>query len=389
MPKAAPVSSDPAAERQLDPTSNIVSVKEAFGLPDSEDVKTELAKLSSVREDQVDTTETETPEQKAAKEQEAKDAAAKEAAALAAAAETPEQKAAKEQEAKDAAAKEALKNQKILVGGKEYTREELEAELKKARTPPVEVAKVVPAKEPTPEEKAAQAAETKRKEDDWISTTAKLLDAPIDEALLDKILAGGKEGVAAFQELRRRDMAAAILFTRKRIHQDFEPVIRDLLDKQEPLQKFVSDAETERVVTEFTKTYPHLADRMDVVDSCAQVLLDQLGDKARAMPRDTFFKETAKLADDYIAHLQPAKTKIGNREYTREELEALVKAAPAAGATQTPEQKATAEKAAKDEAAKKTREAAAKKKPPLGSTTPGGASTAGGKSGQSVAELLP
>ena len=81
MSKAASVSSDPAAERQLDPTSNIVSVKEAFGLPDSEDVKTELAKLSSVREDQVDTTETETPEQKAAKEQEAKDAAAKEAAA--------------------------------------------------------------------------------------------------------------------------------------------------------------------------------------------------------------------------------------------------------------------------------------------------------------------
>ncbi len=381
MPTPAKTDGDasPAAETTL-PT---VSVQEAMGLPEPMDFVNELKSLSSVPDvappgthEPVTTTPPEgTP---AAKPVEKTAPTAKPVVA-------PDKKS--EEPAAPVVKPEVVAPPKVKVGDKEYTVAELEDLRRKAEAPPPVVkpevvAPVVP--KPTAEEQTAAIAQERQQSEAWIETNAKQVEAPIDEAMLDTILAGGPKAVAAFQSMRQRDIASAVLLARKGIFAQMNPVIQSLRDTQQPLQDYVSSAETANAVAEFNTAHPDLADNTVVVDSCAKALLDNDPAGVDKMTRTQFFDKVADMAHNFITTLQPKKISLGGKEYTVAELEALTAAAtatpPAAGAGAAPVKAAPA-------AAPAVKSAKGGPKP-LGSNSPGGAASGkGGKS--SVADLLP
>ena len=170
---------------------------------------------------------------------------------------------------------------KFKVGDKEYT----EAELKELLAPkkpvpspiPLPEKKDTPAEAPkakTPEETAKEAADLKAKDSEWIVATAKHVETPLDDATLDKILSGGAEAVEALNEIRRRDVAQAVLMARKSIIKDIEPVLKGIRDVQQPLIDSHRKSVEEKAWSDFEAANPDLKDYRDVVTTIGQIMVD-------------------------------------------------------------------------------------------------------------------
>lgn len=237
-----------------------------------------------------------TPEEKAAAEKKAKEAAAAKPAAPA----KPAAAAAKPGEKAAPVIPPLGSEKKFKVGDKEYTEKEL-ADLIAGKKP-AEAAKPAE-KVQTPEEKAAAEKAVQEKETNWISETAKGLAVPaLDEATLDVILTGGKEAVAAMENIRRQDMATTLLGARKDILQQLSPIIKTVTDMEQ--RHFA--AEDAKAEQEIIGLFPALAPHTDLLKQHAWALSKQLAEEGKGpMPQADFNKLVGELTVAYIQKYNP------------------------------------------------------------------------------------
>jgi len=287
-----------------------VSVEEAFGLPVSKvgddpslhapETKTEVLPEKTEAEDPTKAA----PVEPAKTEESAKPADQKPAdppkpapakPAVPAKTEKPE-----DQKPADPPKPAAPEIKKIKIGEKEFTEAELkerieaadkEAARRAAEPAPVETQ--APTKEPTAEEKAAAEQKVRELDSNWIKDTAPLVDAPLDESTLEKILTGGPDAVKTLQQIRQQDAARAILMTRKLLHSDFRPDIDKLLrfkDELDSERMAQADAREEEI---FKSENPDLADHIDIVNAVAHTAVEKYTDQLAGMTMPEFRKYVA------------------------------------------------------------------------------------------------
>ncbi len=283
---------------------------------------------------------------------------------------------------------------KIKVGDKEYTQEELQEALKKQSTAPAAAAPAAePTKTKTPEEIAAERAEVRKKDGEWIAKLAPELPVPeISEAQLDTMLAGGKEGIATFKAVLQQAQATAILMTRKSMYAELQPMFDDLRGQVVPLVQSQEEAANEREWQNYITAYPEHKDDKDLVANATMALVQNQPDRLRGLTMQQFQAEVHKEVETFKNRFVPSKIRIGDKEYTKEELEALVAAAPTGGTPAKPA--AAAAPAARPAVAAAPRKTAAparaKVEPPganLPSATPG-KGTKGGSGDKAIIESL-
>lgn len=282
-----------------------------------------------------------------------KQSAAAPAKPAAAATKTPEEEAAAK-----AAATAAAAPKKIKIGDKEYTEEELKKKLEPEAAPAAPAKPAEPKKEPTAEEKAADAVKLEKVESEWIASASQALKpSPVDDATMEKILTGGKEAVEAFDKIRREDMARTVLAVRKDLGELYKP----FFDAVQQMQQGQMTAADERMETEFVGAHPELEPYMNVVRQHAQALVEADPSAVAKMSEKDFNAKVAELTIGYIRQFNP---KFGEPE----------ESAPAAPAGDP----AAVTAAAKTLAAAKPA-ARVTPKPPAGSLPAGAPSTGGGQ----------
>lgn len=237
---------------------------------------------------------------------------------------------------------------KIKVGGKEYTEAELAKKLEGAEKP---VEQPKPEAQKTPEQVAQAAADEKKRDQEWIASTSKVIDAPLDEATLDTILTGGKEAVEAMQNIRRQDIATTLLSARKDILTQLSPIIEKVTQME---QRHIA-AEDARVEAEILTAHPEMADHRELMKQHAWALSKNYPDLVKNMTQEQFNAAVVEHTTKYIQKFNPG---FGSQS------------TPAAA---TPEKQAAAKPAAVP--------ARRVSPPPPAGNTPGGSPTAGGKGG--------
>jgi hypothetical protein len=186
---------------------------------------------------------------------------------------------------------------KIKIGGKEWTEKELEERIAKTANPdkPAETAPVAP-KPKTPEELAAERAEVQKKDNEWVEKNLPTIGGPaVDEATMDKILAGGPDAVKEFNNIIRRQAAHAVLEMRKSLAVELNPVLEQIRADQQPLIDAHTEAQDNRAWDEFQEKNPDLADYRELVENAANVLVKDQAERVRKMTMDEFQEETAML----------------------------------------------------------------------------------------------
>ena len=189
---------------------------------------------------------------------------------------------------------------KVKIGDKEYTTEELAKILEQRAQPqqaPAPKQEAPPApKEPTPEELAQMEA-------DFIAKcAADIADAPITEEALEKVLVGGKEGVAALQGLLKHVAARSILEARKSIYGEMNPVLQQFAQQVTPLIQSNQQLEVHATEVAFTHKYPEYSgENLNTARYVAQELARQFPQQVSQMTREQFIDEVNRQADKIIS----------------------------------------------------------------------------------------
>lgn len=195
---------------------------------------------------------------------------------------------------------------KYKVGEEEFTPEELQArlkelrELKSAPPAPVEAA----ALEPDPVRDAAPAPtkeEIAQREAEFIQTTSAALDAPLTEAEVDTLLGGGKEAVAMMTNLRKRDMATAILQARKGIAEGLNPVLQEIFKGLAPLAQQHEQLQRYNITQQFVSKHKDFAPHLDLATNIAEELLKRYPEQASRLTPDQFIDEVARQTDVHLS----------------------------------------------------------------------------------------
>lgn len=197
---------------------------------------------------------------------------------------------------------------KIKVGEKEYSPEELE-QIIKGQNQPAQPPAPAPALAPVPNApKPPTKEEVQKLEHEWVEKQAAQYSGPkLDEAQIETILSGGKEGAAALNNLFAKVYATAVLETRKSIYTDFTPEfdgIKDVLTTfKTHLQPVVQQQhQLERVATEqlFLQQHPDFTPHAERARQVAEALAQQFPKEVAAMTRDQFIAEVAKQTDGIL-----------------------------------------------------------------------------------------
>lgn len=191
---------------------------------------------------------------------------------------------------------------KIKLLDKEYSPEELEAELKALREKVAAPAPAPLAPETQPEP-AAQAAkpptpeEIAQRENDWIANTAPTLAAAVTEEQLDTLLQGGPEAVKLFTQLRQTDMARAILLARKTIADGINPVFEQLFGAVAPLAQQQQQLQRETVERTFLAEHQDFVPHVGMCREIAEQLVSLYPQQVGKMSVKQFNAEVARQAD--------------------------------------------------------------------------------------------
>jgi hypothetical protein len=189
---------------------------------------------------------------------------------------------------------------KIKIGDKEYTADEIAGILaQQKQAPPAQPqppAQAAPApKESSPEEIAAL-------EDQFIGQFASTLaDANLSEEGLESILVGGKQGVAALQNLLKGTAARAVLEARKSIYAELNPALQSLARNISPLVE--NNQQLERHATEaaFVTAYPEYSgEHLNTARYVAEQLIAQFPQQVSQMTREQFLAEVNRQSDRII-----------------------------------------------------------------------------------------
>lgn len=201
---------------------------------------------------------------------------------------------------------------KIKIGDKEYTEEELKAlvSVKPTAAPAQTPAPVAPATESKPrtaEEIAAEKAELKKKDSEWVTATAQHVDVTLDDAAMEKILTGGPEAVKEMVSLLKTNAAQAVLMARKSLLADLDPVLKGLRDVQQPIIDRYHKEESDRAWTNFETANPDLKDYRDVVETIGKAMVDSNSPAlANVRSMDEFGKVVGEEARRYISRFNKA-----------------------------------------------------------------------------------
>jgi hypothetical protein len=227
---------------------------------------------------------------------------------------------------------------KVKVGDKEYTPEELEkapAEREKPQPVPPAAPPVEPNQGPTPEELAAHKQEFEKNRVKFVQDHRQFaiekLNGIVTENTLEKIANGGPEAVAALNEVLADSMLNAFLLSRQALYQDFTPQVNRLAQQISPLLEGYRDRQYQQAQQDFVKTFPELEPNLKLCNQIADGLFQQYPEFVRRATREQFFAEVARQAKELGAGAPPAPAapqtvKVGEREYTLEEIAALVAA---------------------------------------------------------------
>jgi hypothetical protein len=194
---------------------------------------------------------------------------------------------------------------KVKVGDKEFTPEELQKhlqeleELKKAATQspaqpqpeqPISEEQPAPPAQPSPEEIA-------KRQQEFVNKTIESLDAPLTETELDTLLAGGQEALQLFTNLRKRDMATAIMQARMAVADGLNPIfdnifkaVAPVVQQHEQLQRYSTE---QAFVTKHKDFSPHL----DRARQVAEELWKRYPQQVSKMTQDQFIDEVARQTD--------------------------------------------------------------------------------------------
>lgn len=224
---------------------------------------------------------------------------------------------------------------KIIISGKEYTQEELEAKLKESEKP---AATPAPAQAAALEEEAPAATQepqltpeqVKAKESEFVEGIVKSLDVTMTDEELDTILAGGKDAVSAFQTIRKRDMATAILEARKGIAAGLNPVMNEMFAALKPLVANHQDIQRYQVEQQFLTKHKDFAPHAPRAKQVAEELARRFPQQVSKMTVDQFIDEVARQTDNILTNEHKQWFPGGNGDWR-----GALKAAQAAAAQST------------------------------------------------------
>lgn len=189
----------------------------------------------------------------------------------------------------------------VKIGDREFKIEELEkilAEKEKPQTAsvPAPAPAPEPPKQPTPEEIAKYEA-------DYINAmAASIADANVTEEGLEKILVGGKEGVAALQNVLKGIAARSVLEARKSIYSELNPVIQQMDQRISPLLQNNEQLERHATAAMFTSKYPeYTGEYLQTATEVAEQLLAQYPREVSRMSREQFIEEVNKQSDRILS----------------------------------------------------------------------------------------
>jgi hypothetical protein len=233
---------------------------------------------------------------------------------------------------------------KVKVGEDEYTPEELQKLVTAAKPagqqPPAspaqpEAAKPATPQGPTPEELAEFQkqfnANREKFINDHLPRVGQYLESAVSETDMEVIANGGAEGVAKLREILGKSVLNAVVLARQAAFTDLTPQIRQIAAQLRPLaeerqQQRQQQARQEAEV-EFAKTYPHLEKQLPLANQIADAIFQQHPDWAAQASRADLFKEVARQMERFgftAAPAAPQKVSVNGREYTVEELAALI-----------------------------------------------------------------
>lgn len=146
-----------------------------------------------------------------------------------------------------------------------------------------------------PEAQKRAEAEIRQKRLAFVETTAKGLEIPaLTEAEMDEILEGGKPAIAKFEEIRRRDLAHAIMTTREGIYNELNPVLEQTFQRIQALQPALDEHmnwQRVRVEESFKTAYPYMVPHMALAKQVAASLMKQFPEQVSKLSQEDFFKE--------------------------------------------------------------------------------------------------
>lgn len=202
------------------------------------------------------------------------------------------------------AAEKPTTPEKIKIGDKEYTLKELEAAVAKPTAPatiPKPAPAAAPAKPaaPTPEQIAAQKAETAKAEQTWVDNFVQkeAINFPMTEDEMETLLSGGKTAVELFGTKLAQVAARSALLARKSMYEDLDPMIANLNQVLTPLLTNHQDVARIAAETQFTAAYPEFKPHMEMVREFANGLQAQFPQQVAAMTQEQFAQEVAAQVD--------------------------------------------------------------------------------------------
>ena len=192
--------------------------------------------------------------------------------------------------------------QKVKIGEKEYSISELEKALNERQAasnrqpePQRQAPAPEPQKQPSPEEIAAM-------EMQFVQDFSKSVgDIPVNEDQLEKILIGGKEGVAALVDLLKHTSARATLEARKSIYAELNPHVQTIVGQLTPLVE--NNAQLERYTVEnmFTTQHPeYQGELLGTAKMVAEELVRQYPQITSQYTREQFIAEVDRQSSRII-----------------------------------------------------------------------------------------
>lgn len=189
---------------------------------------------------------------------------------------------------------------KITIGGKEYTEQELEARLNPVPTPAAPATAAPPADSPSgPSESVLE--EVKQLRNQWVVDRASTIDfEPLDEDQLNTILDGGDGAVAAFNDIRRRDAARAMLETRLSLEADLNPLLQHIHNAMAPVLERERQLAEYQITTQFSNKYAELIPHEQTARKVAEQLTTQYPEETSKMTPDQFVDEIARQTENIL-----------------------------------------------------------------------------------------
>jgi hypothetical protein len=191
---------------------------------------------------------------------------------------------------------------KIKIGDKEYSVEELTALLNQKQQPARPEAAPAPQAAP-PAVKSQTPEEIATLENEFIAQlSAGIPDVQLTEEALEKILVGGKEGIATLNGLLKGVAARSILEARKSIYAELNPVVSQLSQQVSPLIQ--NNQQLERHATEmaFVTRFPEYSgENLGTARYVAEQLVEKYPQAVAQMDREQFLEEVNRQADKIIA----------------------------------------------------------------------------------------